>query len=44
MEAIGEDFEALMAFLTPWREAIMAGPGDLGRACAEWHGERAKRA
>ena len=42
MEAIGEDFEVLVAFLTPWREAILAGPGDPGRACGERQGERAQ--
>jgi hypothetical protein len=44
MEAIGEAFEALVAFLTPCREAILAGPGDPGRAGGERQGKRAKRA
>jgi hypothetical protein len=30
--------------LTPWRDAIMAGPGYPGRAFVERQGERAKRA
>ena len=44
IEAIGEGFEALVALLTPWCDAIMAGPGYPGRACVERQGERARRA
>ena len=43
IEAMGETFAVLVAFLTPWREALMAGPGCPGRAL-ERQGERAKRA
>ena len=43
IEAMGEKFAALVAFLTLWREAIMAGPGCPGRAL-ERQGEHAKRA
>jgi hypothetical protein len=43
IEAMGEKFAALVAFLTLWREAIMAGPSCPGRAL-ERQGERAKRA
>jgi len=41
IETIGEDFEELVALLTPWREAIMAGHGYPGRAFVERQGERA---
>jgi hypothetical protein len=44
IETIGEDFEELVALLTPWRDAIMAGHGYPGRAFVERQGERAKRA
>jgi hypothetical protein len=41
--ALGEDFEELVARLTPWRNAIIAGKGYPGRAFVERQGERAKR-
>ena len=42
--AIGEYFEELVALLTPWRSAILAGNGYPGRAFVERQGERAKQA
>jgi len=42
IEKIGTDFEELVALLTPWREAILAGHGYPGRAFVERQGERAQ--
>jgi hypothetical protein len=44
LAAIGEAFDELVALLTPWRNAIMAGHGYPGRAFVERQGERAKQA
>jgi hypothetical protein len=41
LAAIGEDFDELVALLTPWRTAIMVGQGYPGRAFVERQGERA---
>jgi hypothetical protein len=42
--ALGEEVEELVALLTPWRNAILAGKGYPGRAFVERQGERAKQA
>jgi Helix-turn-helix family len=44
LAAIDEDFEELVALLTPWRHAIIAGHGYPGRAFVERQGERATQA
>jgi len=44
LAAIGEDFDELVALLTPWRNAIIAGHGYPGRAFVERQGERATQA
>src|SRR5262249_52648523 len=41
---IGEAFDELVALLTPWRKAIIAGHGYPGRTFVERQGERAKQA
>jgi hypothetical protein len=44
MAALGEDFDELVALLTPGHNAIMAGHGYPGRAFVERRGERAQQA
>lgn len=43
IQAIGEDFDELIALLTPWRNAIVVGRGYPGRAYLEQAGERARQ-
>ena len=44
LAAIGEDFDELVALLTPWRTAIIAGQGYPGRAFVERQGARVLQA
>jgi hypothetical protein len=43
IQAIGEDLDELIALLTPWRDAIIAGRGFPGRSYVEQAGARARQ-